>query len=79
MGTISFLQLLFSGAYESDFHFHWGCKGFYHSNSMAREIQPYKSINNNLNQSKYSIQINHLLKEMEAELLNYLRCKIDYE
>ena len=40
MGTISFLQLLFSRAYESDFHFHWGYKGFYDSDSMAREIQP---------------------------------------
>ena len=43
------------------------------------EKSSLKSINDNLNQSKYSIQINHLLKEMEAELLNYLRCKIDYE
>ena len=67
MGTMSFLQLLFSRAYESDFHFHW------------LEKSSLKSINDNLNQSKYSIQINHLLKELEAELLNYLRCKIDYE
>ena len=33
-----------------------------------------KSLNDNLDQSKYSIQINHLLKEMEAEFFNYLRC-----
>ena len=40
METLWFLQLLFSRAYESDFHFHWGYKGFYDSDSMAREIQP---------------------------------------
>ena len=78
MGTISFLQLLFSRAYESDFHFHWGYKGFTTPIEWL-EKSSLKSINDNLNQSKYSIQINHLLKEMEAELLNYLRCKIDYE
>ena len=43
------------------------------------EKSSLKSINDNLNQSKYSIQINHLLKKMEAELLNYLRYKIDHE
>ena len=78
METLWFLQLLFSRAYESDFHFHWVIRAFT-TPIQWPEKSSLKSINDNLNQSKYSIQINHLLKEMEAELLNYLRCKIDYE